>query len=278
MTPTDLAQVLQYTCDLTILPSALAGTFVELAADEPLRRYLRRLSTARPGTWRTLLQHLLCSFMSDFDANGLLGMYPMHLVSAEQAATLLGPIVRRRLLDVGAGSGDVTAELAPLFGEVVTTEVSWAMARRLRSRGWETHRVDIATRGAPGPPYDVVSCLNVLDRCLFPRTLLRHCCDALTPHGRLLLSVPLPCRPHAYRGGQTTAPAEPLDVYSTCYELGAAAMVERVLEPLGLTVERWSRVPYLSGGDSWRPFYALDAAIWVCRRREGQTGERRTGR
>jgi SAM-dependent methyltransferase len=264
---TELSAVLHYACDLAILPAELASTFVELSADARLRRYVDHLGTTRPGTVRTLLQRGLSTFMSDFDANGLLGMYPMHLVSTEQVSRLLGPSARGRLLDVGAGSGDVTAELAPLFGEVVTTEVSRAMAHRLRGRGWQTHRVDVAARGAPAPPYDVVSCLNVLDRCLFPRALLRQCRDALAPDGRLLLSVPLPYLPLAYRGGRTMAPPEALDVYSTCYELGAGLVFERVLAPLGLVVERWSRVPYLSGGDSHQPFYALDAAIWVCRRR-----------
>jgi SAM-dependent methyltransferase len=266
--PPDLLAALRYSCDLEILPSELASTFVELSADQPLRHYLDELVTARPGTLRTLVQRGLCTFMSDFDANGLLGMYPMHLVSPEQASTLLGAGAHGRLLDVGAGAGDVTAALAPLFGEVVTTEVSRAMARRLRSRGWQVHCVDVTTHGAPTPPYDVVSCLNVVDRCLQPRTLLRRCRDALTPGGSLLLSVPLPYLPHAYRGGQTVHPAEALDVYSTSYELGAGLVLERVLEPLGLMVERWSRVPYLSGGDSRRPFYVLDAAIWVCRRRQ----------
>jgi SAM-dependent methyltransferase len=263
--PADLSAALRYACDLRILPSELADTFVELSADEPLRRYLDHVHTARPGTVRTLLQRGLCTCLSDFDANGLLDMYPMHLVSTEQASRLLGAGAHGRLLDVGAGSGDVTAELAPLFAEVVTTEISRVMARRLRARGWETHRLDVSTRGVPAPPYDVVSCLNVADRCLFPRALLRHCRQALASDGRLLLSVPLPYLPHAYRGGHTVDPAEALDIYSTCWELGAGLMVERVLEPLGLAVERWSRVPYLSGGDSRRPVYVLDAAVWVCR-------------
>ena len=133
------------------------------------------------------------------------------------------------------------------------------------ARGWETHRLDVATRGAPTPPYDVVSCLNVVDRCLLPRALLRQCRNAVTPDGRLLLSVPLPYLPHAYRGGRAVDPTEALDVYSTSWELGAGLMVERVLEPLGLAVERWTRVPYLSGGDARRSLYVLDAAIWVCR-------------
>jgi hypothetical protein len=42
---------------------------------------------------------------------------------------------RPRLLDVGAGDGTVTAELAPLFGEVLATEVSGPCVRAIRRRG-----------------------------------------------------------------------------------------------------------------------------------------------
>lgn len=263
---------LRYRCDLDVLPSTLAETFVELAPDQALQGYLDRVRRGHPGPMRTLLHRWLCTFMSDFDANGLLGMYPMHLISTEQAHGLLGASAHGRLLDVGAGAGDVTAALAPLFADVVTTEISWAMAHRLRRRGWAAHRIDVASQGAPSPPYDVVSCLNVLDRCPRPRSLLRRCREALAPDGRLLVSLPLPYLPHVYRGGHTVAPTEELDVYSTNWELGAGFVVERVLEPLGLVAERWSRVPYLSGGDSHRPFYELDAAVWVCRAEIGSAG------
>lgn len=42
---------------------------------------------------------------------------------------------RPRLLDVGAGDGTVTAELAPLFGDVLATEVSGPCVRAIRRRG-----------------------------------------------------------------------------------------------------------------------------------------------
>jgi hypothetical protein len=72
--------------------------------------------------------------LSDYDANALLDFYAMHLLSTAQWHALLGPHAHGRLLDVGAGSGDVTASLAPLFDAVTTTEASRGMARRLRVR------------------------------------------------------------------------------------------------------------------------------------------------
>lgn len=204
--------------------------------------------------------------MSDFDANGVLGMYPMHLATTAQWRDLLGDTPRGRLLDVGAGSGDVTSELAPLFREVGATELSRAMARRLRARGYRVWTTDVAEQGAPDPPYEVVSCLNVLDRCLLPLSLVRNCRDALASKGRLVLGVPLPYSPHVYLGPRAVEPLEDLDIDAPDWETSATLLYRRVLEPLGLCVERWTRLPYLSGGDARQTAYELDTAVWVCRR------------
>ena len=134
--------------------------------------------------------------------------------------------VRRRpggaVLDVGAGDGTVTSTaLAPLVnfrqeqpvsngdaamhgpghGLVVTTEVSGPMVRRLRSRGFVCHEtVDLracasllpAMRGA----FDIVSCLNVLDRADRPKRLLEDLKTLVKPGtGRIVLAVVLPFCP-----------------------------------------------------------------------------------
>jgi 2-polyprenyl-3-methyl-5-hydroxy-6-metoxy-1,4-benzoquinol methylase len=73
-------------------------------------------------------------FMSNTDANSLLKMYRMHVVDTEQARELLCRRDRvslqsnssrpfKRLLDVGAGDGTCTTQLAPLFESVTCTEV-----------------------------------------------------------------------------------------------------------------------------------------------------------
>ena len=56
--------------------------------------------------------------MSDFDINGVLGTYPLHLFSTAQLSALLAaakaPQRFTTALDVGAGAGNVTKQLAPL--------------------------------------------------------------------------------------------------------------------------------------------------------------------
>ena len=90
-----------HACDLTALPAGLAGRFVELprGSDAAAASLLAR----RHGGFKTRVHALLRWFLSDFDVNGLLGMYPMHLLDTSQWQALLGGGSARRLLDVGAG-------------------------------------------------------------------------------------------------------------------------------------------------------------------------------
>ncbi len=254
---------MSYGCDLQRLRPELAERFVELAEDDAARRF--RAAPTTHGRLRTWAQRALGHFMSDFDANGWLGMYPMHLLSTAQWGCLLGA-AGGALVDVGAGNGDVTAGLAPLFDSVTTTELSAPMARRLRRRGFSCERVDVAETGVPGGPWDTIACLNVLDRSARPHTLLERLRDGLAPGGRLILAVVLPYSPFVYEGGATVPPIEKLDCEAADWESSVDRLAARVLEPLGLHVQRLARAPYLSGGDADAPLYALDDAILVCAR------------
>lgn len=256
----------RFDCDRNALPRELHQRFHELELGAESRAYIDGALTQRHGRLLTALHRALAGHLSDFDVNGLLRMYPMHLLGTSQWRALVGESPGRRHLDVGAGSGDVTVTLSPLSGEVFTTEMSWAMAKRLRERGFVCHRVDVASTGVPDPPYDLITCLNVIDRCERPRTLLAQLRDALSPDGRLVVATPLPLNAFFYDGGTTRTPAERLAVEAQRWEGAVVQLIERVMLPLGLSVETLSRAPYLSGGDSQQPLYSLDDVVLVCRR------------
>ena len=257
---------LVFKVDATRFAQELRTCFVEYSADVELERFLNSTSTLRPGRVRTTLHQVLCRYLSDYDVNALLNIYPMHLLSTSQAKSLLGRASGGRLLDIGAGSGDVTRQLAPLFDEVVATELSPAMRWRLRRRGIECSNVDVSIDAMPEGPFDVIALLNVLDRAVAPQALLHRCVSALGPDSLLLVSLPLPYSPHAYLGGQTIEPASPLRIVAGDWEAEAASFVENVLGPAGLVVQRFTRLPYISGGDRRCPLYLLDALVACCRR------------
>jgi SAM-dependent methyltransferase len=258
---------LEYAVDEARLGQRLAALLVPINADTGLADYLAQAERGRLGPWSSRLRKLLGHLLSDFDANALLGAYPMHLLSTGQWLRLLGGRVGGRLLDVGAGSGDATASLAPLFDEVTTTEISEWSARALRRRGYPCHVGDVAMDGIPEPPYSAIACLNVLDRCPYPLTLLERAVGALIPDGYLIVALPLPSRPFYFDGPSTLAPQQRLACERESWEDGAQALVQSVLEPRGLHISALCRAPYLSGGDADQALYELDDVVVVCRSR-----------
>lgn len=268
--PPELA--LEYRCQLEKLPPALRRRFVQLAPDASLSAYLERARQRRHGRFVTTLHRCLRGYLSDFEINGLLGTYPMHVLGTEQWRFLLEAALDAmpaafggRLLDVGAGNGDVTAQLAPLFERVVTTELSRTMVWRLRRRGFRCVRRDVSEHGAPDAPYDAIACLNVLDRCERPLSLLAELRTALADGGLLIVALVLPYQPFVYAGATSRDPSERLPLAFGSWEQSATSLCQEVLEPLGLSVLALTRAPYLSGGDARRALYELDDVVVVCR-------------
>jgi SAM-dependent methyltransferase len=240
--------------------------FLELPVDAEWLNEVAALTKARHGWWRTHAQRLARLYLSDFDANALTRMYRMQLLPHGAWRRLLGGRPGGRLLDVGAGVGDVTLVLAESFDEVETTEVSRGMARRLARRGLRCHTQDLTMVELQSPAFDAVALLNVLDRCDKPYTLLRNCLKLLKSGGRLIVALALPYRPFYFLGPTTPDPLERLDCdvgTGGSWEDGARRLLERDLLPLGLTLERFARAPYLSAGDSSRPLYELDDVVVV---------------
>lgn len=263
---TERGLLLRYGADLHKL-SAIDAPFTELSLDEGTAKYIGAAEGARHGLMMTWLHRLMRGFFSDFDINGHLGTYPMHVLSEEQWRALL-PETGGRLLDVGAGRGDATSQLSTLFDQTVTTETSPAMAKRLRRMGYECILDDIARRPDLGGPYDAVSLLNVLDRCDEPLSLLGAARGALRKGGLLLIALVLPYCPFVYDGGLTRSPRQRLPILSRDFEVAAAEFATTALLPLGLEIVTLSRAPYLSGGDAEHPLYELDDLIVICRATE----------
>ena len=259
---------LRYGCEPSALPPALAARFVGLEYDAAAQRFVAD-ALARPHGWLASASFaLLRRVLSDYDAYGLLGMYALHLCSREQFARLLsaaGTRTGRSLLDVGAGTGAITELAATGFERVAVTEASAVLRARLRRRGLRVLDRDLGREPVPeAERADAVLALNVLDRTSHPRTMLRHLREAVLPGGVLLLSLPLPLRPHVQRAGGTADPEELLPDARDSWEAGAASLVTELLGPAGLELISLSRVPYLSRGDRAQRLHVLDAVLFVC--------------
>lgn len=251
--------------DRSQLPPELASRIVSLP-DDPVRA---RFVEENPphGSVAMGLHRVLRRFASDFDVNAWLGTYRVRLLDRAGFDAFLEKVPRTSLLDIGAGSGAVTGELAPLFSRVVVTETSRGAVRVL-SRRYETHALDLASDRLPKDErFSVVSLLHVLDRAPRPRSLLEAARDRLADDGRLLVACPLPIRAHVDRGGGATSdPDEWIEADGT-FEQALVALVDGLLTPAGLEVERLARTTYLSQGDARERYYALDDALLLCRRK-----------
>lgn len=284
---------LRYGADLRAL-GPLASIFTRLDADPSTRTWLDDCFARPVGALQLAARAVARNVMSDYDANGLVGTHDMRVLGTDQWRQLLDVaaltrLSTGRLLDVGAGDGNVTAELAPLVHEVVATETSSGMAKRLRKRGFTTYEVDLVERTLPDearastpsvspntppaaepsskPRFEVIALLNVLDRTSRPLTLLERLRSLAAGDGRLLCAVPFPLRPHVHVGSSTVDPDELLPRVAPgehVWERQALAFAELLFPPLGWRVVRLARAPYLCRGPAKQPVLTLDDAIFVC--------------
>lgn len=257
---------LRYGADLTRLPSKLRRAFVELDADDSTRAWIDA-AFARPiSRARVAYRNLAMTLVNLYDADAWANLGDDRVLSTAQWRRLLGAC-GTRLLDVGAGAGDVTRELAPLFEDVVTTELSGPVARRLRSKGFTCHACDIAFEPIDDPGgFDVVALQNVIDRTTHPLRLLDQADRLLTSSGRVVVAVPVPIHPVVFMGRTRFAPAENLPTGMPDFESTVTVLCEQVFGPLGYRVQSLTRAPYLSRGTARAPVEVLDDAIFVLRR------------
>lgn len=182
--------------------------------------------------------------------------------SERQNATDLGSF-----LDIGAGSGRIAQLVSPLFSRVECTEVSAPMCRAIENKGFVAHKTHDIKSLPKELTYDNIALLNLIDRCDCPISLLKDLHQRLTPQGRLIIAVPLPLRPAVERGNQWDKPKE-LIAPPGCYcqfdfEDSLHRLIVDVIDPCGYDVRVVSRVPYLSEGNTKRPYYVLDDLLLV---------------
>eukprot|EP01046_Picozoa_sp_COSAG06_P041950 COSAG06_NODE_5277_length_3590_cov_19.689487_3_plen_451_part_00 len=215
--------------------------------------------------------------MTNTDRIALLDTHLMHVMSSEQAQVMFGAErLGGKLLDIGAGVGAVTEELAVLFDDALTTEVSQNMAERLRERGFDCMHTrgtgDLAEEfrahcGGTIPELRAISLLNVLDRCPEPQTMLESIYRMMVPgHTQLLIALVLPFGPFVETPHGRVAPTEKLPISpNCCWETAVASLLANVLTPMGFEVERVGRVPYLDQCPQCGIF-ELDDVLLVLRR------------
>lgn len=200
-----------YVCNREKLCESLQAVFVQSYLDQGTQIFLNN-SIEKSGWLFIQLYHSFVSsvfslFMSRTSINGLLGRGSMFVFSPDQFQRLLkiNPDWKtHRLLDLGAGDGEVTKIMSPHFEEIYATELSETMIWQLQKKKYRV--LGINEWQNTGFQYDVISCLNLLDRCDQPLTLLKDIRSVLEPtRGRVILALVLPFHPYVENDGAMPA-------------------------------------------------------------------------
>ncbi|CAG9855682.1 unnamed protein product [Phyllotreta striolata] len=261
-----------YQCNFSLLSTSLATKFVQLHPDEDTLQFLKQSEKKSDWVftqvWHSLIKLVFGLFMTQTSINGWLRRGSMFVISHQQFKQLLLPSAfdhtwkSETLLDLGAGDGEVTAQLAPSFKKVYVTEVSKTMRSLLEMKGYEVLEID---NWHVDRKYDFISCLNLIDRCDTPLELLQQIRHSLNPNGVVLLAVVLPFSAYVEYGSPDHKPKELLPIKGPDFEQQVESVVRDVLNPNGFEVISWSRVPYLCEGDLQQSYYWLDDAIFLLR-------------
>jgi glycosyltransferase involved in cell wall biosynthesis/phospholipid N-methyltransferase len=113
-------------------------------------------------------------------------------------ADTIAPFVGTRVLEIGAGIGNLTRQLCPRRKVYIASEIDPEHLEQLRKKFQHRPAVRICTLDAEKPedfePFlasvDTVICLNVLEHLEHDADVLQHILTTLQPGGRLILLVP----------------------------------------------------------------------------------------
>ncbi len=261
----------------------LRDKFVRGEEDEETRSFVER-SVDKSGWLFTQLWHNLAKGVltllgySQTDANGMLGRGSMFVISERHLLQMLRAAGKGgegwspeepsgSLVDLGAGDGTPLERIRKYFRINYATEASPAMRAALRRTGVQLLEVDTWHTEHDGDGFDLVACLNLLDRCERPLSVLSQIRDSLSPRGGLaLVAVVLPFVPFVEFPSSSgdRRPAEALTVSGSGFEAQAESLAS-LLEAEGFEVLSWTRVPYLCEGDLANSVYVLDDAVFLLR-------------
>ena len=224
--------------------------------------FLAAAARGRHSWLRTRLHRVLRFFVSDFDANGLLDMYPLHRGQPRAVARAARRATRERLLDVGAGYGQRHAHAAAASPSK-SSRPSCPRRWRARCAAWASSAIASTSPSKTCPERRSI--------CELPQRARSH--RASAPHAASLGRAAR-ARRSAARRARPALPSVLLRRRETRRSRSSAWRVSRrpgrrastssssaSLSPSGSTLLKLARVPYLSFGDTARDLYELDDAI-----------------
>ena len=258
-----------YGVDLTVIPEEVQAKFIQMFEDDETKEFIKNSVDQSDSWlvqgWYNLAKTVMSLFrMSQTDMNGYLNRGSMFVLSREQFRLLLGHggqvHVQRdsqAMIDLGAGDGKVTEKLRHSYNQVFATEVSPPMRSLLKAKNISVLPIE----SWMDQEYDLISCLNLLDRCDNPLDIIRDMHKSLRPDGLLLVALVLPFKPYV-ESRKSREPRQALPIVGDTFEHQISSVVT-LFQSSGFSLRSWTRVPYLCEGDLEHSVYILDDAVFL---------------
>ena len=250
-----------YHANRSLLEPSVSSKFIESHCDLATKNFLSRCldECVDPSFPQTF-----CSkFMSKTNTNGIFGTGDCFLASKQQFRNILPTETFHSVIDLGAGSGNVTSELISAIDlkKIATTEISPAMRRTLKNRG--LNPVDHDKWPEKGP-YDLISMFNLLDRLPDPIEYINAAFSSLNENGVLVIGLVFPVNQVVEL--QTRGSSQPnviLPIKQHDYFESQVEQFLNIFDNEKLDLHSWTKLPYLSIGNSNKPCNILENGLFV---------------
>jgi glycosyltransferase involved in cell wall biosynthesis len=166
------------------------------------RTYREGKKIGMKDAWKALRAILRFWLIDDLYAEDEYGSHILHNLERVHRfnswmAETIAPEIGARVLEIGAGIGNITHELLPrdlyVASEVNPQYLAYLRNFAIGKPYLRIDRIDVEQEGATdrwSGGFDTVVCLNVLEHVSDPLAALRNMRSALAPGGRLVLYVP----------------------------------------------------------------------------------------
>ncbi|ESO82859.1 hypothetical protein LOTGIDRAFT_211491 [Lottia gigantea] len=263
-----------YEFDVKMLPEYLCDRFVPSHQDNETSLFLENCYDKSDWIFSQLYfsmaRAVLSWFMSPTSINGWLDRGSMFVFSVDQIKALLSipeGWKAENFIDLGAGDGKVTQKFGHFFENIYATEASSVMVKRLEEKNFKVLDIDSWNNGTI--IYDLIGCLNLLDRCDKPISILHSIRKSLRKSsGRAIVAVVLPYTPYVEFESSNHKPTESVIISGNSFEEQTINLIKTMFEPAGFEVEKLTRLPYICEGDIHKSFYVLSDAVFVLKLKE----------
>ncbi|CAD5121941.1 DgyrCDS10402 [Dimorphilus gyrociliatus] len=256
-----------YEVNKSMIPAEVCDRFIQFNEDSDTEKFLE--NCYEKSDWiftqffHLIVKSILGFFLTKTSINGFLGRGSMFVYSSAQFLEFLSVSENfhaEALLDIGAGDGKITEKMDQFFDRVFVTEISQPMISRLESKRYTV--LNAYDWFDEEKKYDVITCLNVLDRCDKPATLLSQLKQSLKPNGRLIIALVLPFKPFV-EAGFGHRPSEFLRLEGKTFEDQLTFLSQVFFPNMGFKVHAVSKVPYLCEGGLDTSFYVIEDALFL---------------